>query len=88
MDHTCIPNICTFEDDDDPRHHWFICETICEDTNITNKNKQIAQFMTLLRKRDLTWYMNFDKNQSKSKNDIKKKFLTFFRTKDVKHLIM
>ena len=35
----------------------------------------------------LTWYMNFTENQTRSKNDIKQSFLTFFKTQDVKHLV-
>lgn len=87
MSHTYKPHIPTFEGDDDPRHHWFIYETIWEATNITNEKKQITQFVRYLRKRALTWYMNFNENQSKSKNEIKQNFPTFFRTQDVKHLL-
>lgn len=86
MAHTHIPHIPTFEGDDDPKSHRFICETIWEVVDITDKNKQTTQFTSSLRKIDLTWYMKFNENQSKSKNYIKKIFLTFFRTQDVKHL--
>ena len=60
----------TFDEDDIPKLHWFIYETIWESTDITNKNKQIAQFIGSLRKIYLTWYMNFNENQSKYKNNL------------------
>ena len=39
-----------------------------------------------MRKRALTWYMNFTENQTRSKADIKANFLAFFKTKDITHL--
>ena len=49
-------------------------------------NKQVSQFVLSLSKTDLTWYINFNENQSKSKNVIKQNFLTFFRMKDTRHI--
>jgi hypothetical protein len=54
--------------------------------DVTDKDKKIAQFASALRKRALTWYMNFKENQGRSKDDIKSKFLAFFKMEDVAHL--
>jgi hypothetical protein len=75
MAYTHIP---TFKGDEDPRRHWIIYETIWDVVDIIDENKKITQFIESLRKIALTWYMNFNENQSKSKNDIKQNFLTFF----------
>jgi hypothetical protein len=49
--------------------------------NMTDDDKKIAEFVGALRKRALTWYMNFTENQARSKDDIKSKFLAFFKRK-------
>ena len=49
-------------------------------------NRQIAQFAGALRKRALTWYMNFIESQNRSKYEIKASFLAFFKMEDVAHL--
>ena len=54
--------------------------------NITDGDKKISQFVGTLRKRVVTWYMNFTKNQSRTKDEIKKNFLSFLKTEDVVHL--
>ena len=54
--------------------------------DVTNEDKQIAQFALTLRKRALTWYMNFTENQNISKAEIKANFLAFFKTEDIMHL--
>ena len=56
---TMIP---IFEGDEDPRRHWFICETIWVANDVDNEDKQMHQFTAGLRKRALTWYMNFTNN--------------------------
>ena len=71
MAHTHIPYIPIFEGDEDPRCHYFIFETIWDATSITKKNKKIVEFTGSLRKKSLTWYMNFNENQEKFKNDIR-----------------
>ena len=58
---------------------------IWEATDIADENKQVSQFFNSLRKWDLTWYMNFNENQSKLENEIKQNFLTFFRMEDTKN---
>ena len=55
-------------------------------TDVTDENRQIAQFAGALRKRALTWYMNFKKSQNRSKTEIKASFLAFFQMEDVAHL--
>jgi hypothetical protein len=40
-----------------------------------------------LRARALTWFMNYTDNQQHSKSEIKKNFLTFFKTQDISHLV-
>ena len=54
--------------------------------DVTDDDKKIAQFVGALRKRALTWYMNFTENQVKSKDDIKANFLAFFKIEDIVHL--
>ena len=54
--------------------------------DITDDDKKIAQFVGALRKRALTWYMNFTKTQERSKDEIKTNFLAFFKIEDVAHL--
>lgn len=54
--------------------------------DITDEDKQIDQFASALRKRALTWYMNFTKSQNISKAKIKENFLAFFKTEDVAQL--
>ena len=55
-------------------------------TNIMDEEKQIAQFADALRKRVLTWYMNFTESQNRSKVEIKESFLAFSKIEDVAHL--
>ena len=38
--------------------------------DVTNDDKKIAQFAGALRKRALTWYMNFTENQARSKDKL------------------
>ena len=54
--------------------------------DVMNENRQITQFAGALRKRVLTWYMNFTESQNRSKDEIKANFLAFFKTEDVAHL--
>ena len=54
--------------------------------NVMDENRQIAQFAGALRKRALTWYMNFTESQNRSKVEIKANFLGFFKMEDVEHL--
>ena len=47
----------------------------------------MAQFSGALRKRALTWYMNFSEiTPQANKAEIKVQFLLFFKTPDAKHL--
>ena len=55
--------------------------------NITYEDKQISQFAGALRKRVLTWYMNFTESQNRAKAKIKASFLAFFKIEDVAHLV-
>ena len=80
MSHHHIPPIPIYEGDEDPKFHWFICETICDAVNVIDEAKKTDQFTNALRKRVLTWYTNFIENQTWYKGQIKKKFLTFFKT--------
>jgi hypothetical protein len=54
--------------------------------NVMDENRQIVQFESALRKRALTWYMNFTESQNRSKVEIKASFLVFFKMEDVAHL--
>ena len=49
----------------------------------------MAQFISALRKRELTWYMTFSERQPQAtKAEIKAQFLSFFKTLDAKHLAL
>ena len=47
--------------------------------DVIDEDKQITQFVGALRKRVLTWYMNFTENQIRTKDEIKTNFLSFFK---------
>ena len=55
-------------------------------TDVIDEDKQITQFAGALRKRALTWYMNFTENRIRTKAKIKANFLAFFKIEDVAHL--
>ena len=80
MVYTAQTMIPIFEGDEDPRRHWFICETIWAANDIDNEEKKIHQFSTGLRKRALTWFMNYTNNHVQTKGQIKIEFLAFFKT--------
>ena len=80
-------HIPLYEGDEEPRRHWFICELTWEANQVTDKDRQMAQFTGSLRKRALTWYMTFLERQTREiKSEIKVQFLSFFKTPDAKHL--
>lgn len=54
--------------------------------DVTGDNKKITQFAGALKKRALTWYMNFTENQARKVDEIKTNFLAFFKIEDVAHL--
>ena len=56
-------DIPLYEGDEDPRRHWFVCESTWEANQVTDEDKQMAQFVGALRKRELTWYMKFSERQ-------------------------
>ena len=71
----------------DPRRQRFVYESIWEVNQVTVEERQMAQFAGALRKRELTWYMNYIKRfPQASKVDIKEQFLSLFKTPDAKHL--
>ena len=83
-DSTHIP---LYEGNKDPRGHWSICESTSEANQVTSEERQMAQFVGSLRKRELTWYMIYtERTPSASKERIKQQFLSFFKTLDAKHL--
>ena len=86
MSHHQQVHIPTYEGEEDPRQHGFVCERMWDAADVTNDDKKITQFVGAPRKRALTWYMNFTENQARSKDEIKTSFLVFFKTKDVAHL--
>ena len=80
-------HIPLYEGDKDPRRHWFICESTWEANQVTDEDRQMAQFIGGLRKRTLMWYMNFSERKPRAmKAEIKAQFLSFFKTPDTKHL--
>ena len=54
-----LAHIPLYEGDEDPRWHWFVCESTWEANQVTDEDRQMAQFAGALRKRALTWYMTF-----------------------------
>ena len=79
-------HIPTYEGDEDPKRHWFVCEKFWDVAEITYEDKQMEQFSVSLRHCDLTWFLNFTENQTRSKSEIKNSFLTFFKVQDVTNL--
>ena len=75
-----------YEGEEDPRQHWFIYERMWDAANIKDEDKQIAPFSSALRKRALTWYMNFTENQIRTKDRINSNFLVFLKKEDIAHL--
>ena len=71
-------HIPIYEGEEGPNHHCFVCEKFLDATDIT--------FGVVLRHRALTWFMNYTKKQTRSKEEIKDNFLTFFKIQDITHL--
>ena len=86
MSHHHSVHIPIYEGKEDPKQHWFIYERMWDAADVTDNDKKITPFVGALRKRELTWYMNFMENQARSKDDIKANFLAFFKMKDIAHL--
>ena len=82
-----VAHILLYEGDEDPRRHWCICEPTWEANAVTSEYRQMVQFTGALRKRELTWYMKYtEKTPNVTKAELKKQFLSFFKTPDAKHL--
>ena len=62
-------HIPLYEGDEDPRRHWFICESTWEANQVTDEDRQMAQFIGALRKMALTWYMTFLERQPREMKD-------------------
>jgi hypothetical protein len=41
-------HIPLYEGDEDPKRHWFKCENFLDAANITDEDKQMAQFKATL----------------------------------------
>ena len=86
MGHVSV-HITLYEGDEDPRRHWFVCESTWDANAITSEDKHMVQFAGAFRKQALTWYMTYTKKTTNAtKADIKQQFSSFFKTPDVKHL--
>jgi hypothetical protein len=46
----------------------------------------MVQFRAALHHRALTWFMNYTEKKTRSKEEIKNSFLTFFKIQDITHL--
>ena len=44
---------------EDPKQHWFLCESIWTIKQIQDDNTKLVQLATTLRDRALTWYMKY-----------------------------
>lgn len=83
---TMLNRMPLYEVDEDRKKHCFVCEKLWTPNDITDEDKQMAQFAASLRKRVLTWFMNFTEYHIKSKDKIKTSFFTLFKVRDVKHV--
>jgi len=79
-------HIPIYEGEEDPKCHLFKCEKFWDAIDITDEDKQMFQFRVALCHRALTWFMNYMKNQTHSKEEIKKIFLTFFKIQNITHM--
>ena len=59
MSHHHSVHIPIYEGEEDPIQHLFVCERMWDAVDMSDDDKKIAQFVGALRKRALTWYMNF-----------------------------
>jgi hypothetical protein len=80
-------HISIYEGKEDPKLHWFVCENFWDVTDITNQDKEMDQFGDELRHRALTWFMNYTEKKTRSKVEIKNRFLTFFKFQDITILV-
>jgi len=60
-------HVLIYEGEEDPKHHWFICEFFLDATNIIEEDKKTAQFGVVLCHRALIWFMNYIKKKTHSK---------------------
>jgi hypothetical protein len=72
-------HIPIYEGEEDPKLHWFICEKFWDAIDNYRQGKKMDQFRAILHHNDLTWFMNYKKNQTHSKAEIQNNFLTFFK---------
>jgi len=72
-------HIPSYEGEEDPKRHWFVCEKFLDATNITDEDKKMVQFEVVPCHQALAWFMNYTKKQTCSKEKIKNSFLTFFK---------
>lgn len=49
-----LNHIPLYEGDEGPKKHWFVCEKFWTANDITDEDKQMAQFTATLQKRALT----------------------------------
>ena len=59
-------HIPLYEGDEDPRRHWFVCESTWEANQVIDEDRQMVQFAEALRKRALTWYMTFSERKPRA----------------------
>jgi hypothetical protein len=66
---------------EDPDHHWFLCESIWNIKNVTEKAVKRTQFSTTLRDHALSWYMKLFQGlaQPKPLNPIKNALIAEFK---------
>ena len=86
MSHHHFVHIPIYEGEEDPRQHWFVYEQMWDAADVMDENKQITQFAGTLRKRVLTWYMNFTESQNRSEVKIKASFVAFFKMEYITQL--
>jgi hypothetical protein len=67
---------------ENPDQHWFLCESIWNINNVTDKAVKRTHFSTTLRDRALNWYMNRVQGLSQPKplNEIKNELISEFKT--------
>jgi len=39
-----LNNMPLYEGDENPRRNWFVCKKLCDEANISDEDKKMAQF--------------------------------------------
>ena len=62
-----LVHIPTYEGEEYPRRHWFVCERIWDATDVTDDEKKIALFAGALRKKRINLVYELHRKPGKNK---------------------